>query len=118
MRHLGYALVAVVCSLSVALAAPKAKAKSGKAGTSAAQQPPKEKPVDPKLAEELRKLEAEYWQLVGKQTWFPALKLGRKIYDLHVKATGKTSPTTESWLQTLSQAHRMSGDHAGAEKLL
>jgi CHAT domain-containing protein len=117
MRHLGYALVVVVCSLSVALAAPR-KGKGGKAGKAdAAAKQPKEKAIDPKVAAELQKLELEYYQLVGKQAWFAAIKQGNKVYDLAVKAHGKTSLKAESWLQTLASAHTMAGDHVGAEKL-
>jgi CHAT domain-containing protein len=113
MRHLGYALVVVVCSFAVAMAKPKKGPK-----------PPKQDPkaqttkqVDKATEEQLRKLDQEYYAQSAKQAYYAAAKIAKKIYDLQVKATGADSIEAERRKQTLAGVLSSAGDYVGAEKL-
>jgi CHAT domain-containing protein len=86
----GYALVALVCMFSVALAGP---------------------------AEDLAKVEQEYYKAVGQQASSTALKLAKQLYDLQVKVTGASSREARNRKQTLAGAYQSAGDFANAEKL-
>src|SRR5689334_12117326 len=124
MRHLGYALVVVVCSLSVALAGPKkapkgagaAKTPAGAKAPVGAPTPPGVKKVDPKLQAELTKVQADYYAASGKQQHYLAAKLAKKLYELQVKATGADSVEAERQLQLLANAQSSAGDYVNAEK--
>ena len=119
MRHLGYAFVVVVCSLSLAIAGPKKAPKAGKPDPKAqkgAAPAPAPKPVDKKLEAELQKLDQEYWAASSKQNHFVGAKLAKKLYDLQVKATGANSVEAERRLQTLALAYSSASDYVNAEK--
>ncbi len=117
MRHLGYALVAFVFSLSIADAQPKKKGPDPKAKTPVAQKQPAAKPIDKKLADELAKLELEYNAAVGKQAHFVALKLAKKMFDLQVKATGIDSVEIERRRMYLASSYSNVSDWASTERV-
>lgn len=120
MRHLGYALVALLCAWSIAVAAPKKKAPKADPKKAPPGQklpaPNVPKQVDPKVAAELTRLQTEYNIQTGKQAHLAALKLAKQIYELQIKATGADSMEVEWKRVTLAGAYQMAGDQASAER--
>ena len=120
MRHLGYALVALLCTWSIAVAKPKKKGADKTPKTPAGQKQPAApnapKQVDPKVQDELNRLQTAYYTESGKKAYLVALKLAKQLYELQVKTTGPDSIEVEQRRITVAQAYSGAGDQASAER--